>query len=248
MKNVWFFVLCLVPFVVVQPASAAAPHHTDRFSTEAAELVVTFLGHASLMFEYKGMVVQVDPVRQVADYSTLPKADLILITHEHADHYDAGAIALVKTPKTKLIVNPAVRKIGGEGIVMANGDERTVSELTIRAVPAYNIVHKRENGEPFHPKGRDNGYVVTFGNRQVYIAGDTENIPEMQKLSGIEIAFLPMNLPYTMTPEMVADAVRSFNPKIVYPYHYRGTDPQALVALLKEQKPTEVRVRKMYDD
>jgi L-ascorbate metabolism protein UlaG (beta-lactamase superfamily) len=112
-------------------------------------------------------------------------------------------------------------------------------------VPAYNIVHKRSSGSPFHPKGQGNGYVVTFGDKRVYIAGDTENVPEMKRLKGIDIAFLPMNLPYTMTPEMVADAAKAFAPKILYPYHYGKTDPTKLVDLLKDTKGIEVRIRKM---
>ena len=113
------------------------------------------------------------------------------------------------------------------------------------AVPAYNLVHKRESGEPFHPKGQGNGYVITFGDKRVYVAGDTENTPEMKALKNIDIAFLPMNLPYTMTPEMVADAARAFKPKILYPYHFGKTDTARLVALLQDQPEIEVRIRKM---
>jgi L-ascorbate metabolism protein UlaG (beta-lactamase superfamily) len=135
-------------------------------------------------------------------------------------------------------------KVSG-GIVMKNGDVKTVAGLKIEAVPAYNIVHKRSGGQPFHPKGRGNGYVITFGKTRVYIAGDTENTPEMKQLKKIDIAFLPMNLPYTMTPEMVADAALALKPKVLYPYHYGRTDPQELVKLLKDAKEIEVRVRKL---
>ena len=128
---------------------------------------------------------------------------------------------------------------------MKNGDIRIVKGLTIEAVPAYNLVHKRDNGQPFHPKGQGNGYVITFGDKRVYIAGDTENTPEMKALEAIDCAFLPMNLPYTMTPEMVADAAKAFKPKILYPYHYGKTDPAELVDLLKDEKDIEVRIRKM---
>ena len=131
------------------------------------------------------------------------------------------------------------------GLVMANGEVKTVAGLTIAAVPAYNLVHKRDSGEPFHPKGQGNGYVITFGDKRVYVAGDTENTPEMKALTNIDIAFLPMNLPYTMTPEMVADAARAFKPKILYPYHFGKTDTAKLVALLQDQPEIEVRVRKM---
>jgi L-ascorbate metabolism protein UlaG (beta-lactamase superfamily) len=115
----------------------------------------------------------------------------------------------------------------------------------IEAVPAYNVVHVRSAGNPFHPKGEGNGYVLTLGDKRVYVAGDTEDIPEMKTLKKIEVAFLPMNLPYTMTPEMAADAARMFRPKILYPYHYGQTDPQLLVALLKPDKDIEVRIRNL---
>ena len=128
---------------------------------------------------------------------------------------------------------------------MKNGDEKTVAGFKIEAVPAYNIVHKRQGDQPFHPKGDGNGYIITFGDKRVYIAGDTENTPEMKKLKGIEIAFLPMNVPYTMTPEMVADAAKAFKPKILYPYHFGNTDTSKLVDLLKGEKGIEVRIRDM---
>ena len=186
-----------------------------------------------------------DPVGNSADYRTMPKADLILITHEHSDHLDPAAIDLIKTARTDIILTAkAAEKV--QGTVMKNGDKRTVQGIPVEAVPAYNIVHMRSANIPFHPKGEGNGYILTFGNVRVYVAGDTENTPEMKALKDIDVAFLPMNLPYTMTPEMVADAVKAFRPKVVYPYHYQGTDPQALVNLLKGTPGVEVRVRKIY--
>ena len=128
---------------------------------------------------------------------------------------------------------------------MKNGDEQSVLGIGIRAVPAYNLVHKRDNGQFFHPRGEGNGYVLSFADKQIYIAGDTENTPEMKALRGIDVAFLPMNLPYTMTPEMVADAARAFQPKVLYPYHYGDTDPDRLVELLQDRPAIEVRVRRM---
>jgi L-ascorbate metabolism protein UlaG (beta-lactamase superfamily) len=130
-------------------------------------------------------------------------------------------------------------------MVMQNGDVHTVKGVHVEAVPAYNLAHKRENGQPFHPKGIGNGYILTFGDKRVYVAGDTENIPEMKALQGIHCAFLPMNLPYTMTPEMVADAAKAFQPDILYPYHYGDTDTSKLEDLLREEKGIEVRVRRM---
>jgi L-ascorbate metabolism protein UlaG (beta-lactamase superfamily) len=128
---------------------------------------------------------------------------------------------------------------------MKNGDVRKVEGIEVEAVPAYNLVHKRDNGQPYHPKGVGNGYVLTFADKRLYIAGDTENVPEMSRLKRIDIAFLPMNLPYTMTPEMVADAARSFRPRVLYPYHYGETDTARIVALLKESRDIEVRIRRM---
>ena len=217
----------------------------DIIKTKTGDLKITFIGHGTLMFVYKNKVVHVDPYGRLADYSKLPKADLILITHEHGDHLDTKAIKTIRQKQTKVVLTKACAGKMAGGIVMKNGDVRTVGELKIEAVPAYNIVHKRSNGEPFHPKGRGNGYVVTFGKTRVYVAGDTENIPEMEKLKKIDIAFLPMNLPYTMTPEMAADAAKILEPKILYPYHYGQTDPNKLVNLLKDSKKIEVRIRKM---
>jgi L-ascorbate metabolism protein UlaG (beta-lactamase superfamily) len=217
----------------------------DVIQTSAGDLKITFLGHGTLMVTFNGKTIHVDPFSRVANYSKLPKADLILITHEHHDHFDLKALANVRTEKTKVVLTEACAEQIEGGIVMRNGDVHTIGGVTIEAVPAYNLVHKRENGEPFHPKGVGNGYVLTFGDKRVYIAGDTENIPEMKKLQGIDCAFLPMNLPYTMTPEMVADAAKAFQPKILYPYHYGNTDISKIVDLLREQKGIEVRVRKM---
>jgi gluconolactonase len=216
----------------------------DIIKTSAGDLKITFIGHATLMFTFGGKTIHVDPVSAEADYTDMPKADIILITHEHGDHFDPAAIETLRKEGTQIVLTKAcAEKVAG--LVMANGDVRTVQGLKIEAVPAYNIVHERSAGNPFHPKGRGNGYIITFGDKRVYIAGDTENTPEMKQLKNIDVAFLPMNLPYTMTPEMVADAARAFKPKILYPYHYGQTDPNKLVELLKGTKGIEVRIRKM---
>jgi L-ascorbate metabolism protein UlaG (beta-lactamase superfamily) len=220
-------------------------YESDVIPTSAGELKITFLGHGTLMLTFNEKIIHVDPFSRVADYSKLPKADLVLMTHEHRDHLDLDALTFVRTGETEVILTETCAKQVEGGIVMRNGDVHTVLGLTIEAVPAYNIVHKREAREPFHPKGIGNGYIMAFGDKRVYIAGDTENIPEMKELRDIDLAFLPMNLPYTMTPEMVADAARTFQPKILYPYHFSDTDTSKIVELLSEQPGIEVRIRKM---
>ena len=193
---------------------------------------------------FGGEIIHVDPVSREADYETMPKADLILVTHEHGDHMDVDAITKIVKDGTKIVYTELCAKQYPGGVVMKNGDTKTVGGLKIEAVPAYNIINKRDNGQPFHPKGNGNGYIVTFGDKLIYIAGDTENIPEMKALKNIDIAFLPMNLPYTMTPEMAAGAAKSFKPKVVYPYHYGSTDTSRLVKLL-EGSGIEIRIRDM---
>jgi len=237
--------LAMLSMVLATSASGQEQFQTDVIKTSSGDLVITFIGHGSLMFNFGGKVIYVDPYSKLADYGKLPKADIILITHEHRDHLDPAAIEKIRTEKTQIILTEIGAKQLGGGTVMKNGDSRSVDGLTIEAVPAYNIVHKRESGEPFHPKGNGNGYVVTFGDKRVYGAGDTENVPEMKALRNIDIAFLPMNLPYTMTPEMVADAAKMFHPRVLYPYHTGETDVTKLPALLKDRKDIEVRTRSM---
>jgi L-ascorbate metabolism protein UlaG (beta-lactamase superfamily) len=229
----------------VGAVNAQAKFEQDVIKTGAGDLKITFIGHGTLMFTFGGKVIYVDPVGQYADYTKLPKADLILITHEHGDHLDLKAVESLRQPNTQVVLTQVAAGQVPGSLVMANGEVKTVAGLKLEAVPAYNLVHKRENGEPFHPKGRGNGYVITFGDQRVYVAGDTENTPEMKALKNIDIAFLPMNLPYTMTPEMVADAALAFKPKTLYPYHFGKTDTARLVALLKGHPEIQVRLRKM---
>jgi L-ascorbate metabolism protein UlaG (beta-lactamase superfamily) len=234
------FVVCLTV-----PVVAMEEYERDLIETSVGNLEITFIGHGTLMFEIGGKVIHIDPWSRLADYSTMPKADLILLTHHHGDHLDKDAMQHVRTENTGVVFTEiCAEKVEG-GIVMKNGDRQTVMDIDIEAVPAYNLVHKRENGEFYHPKGEGNGYVLTFGDTRVYVAGDTENIPEMKALEDIDIAFLPMNLPYTMSPEMVVDAVSAFKPKVLYPYHYGDTDVSELIDLLKENVDTEVRIRKL---
>ena len=227
--------------------SVTAQHsfQTDGFEIKSGKLEITFIGHGTLMCTHGDKVIHIDPVGSEADYTKMPKADLILITHEHGDHLDADAVKALEKESTKILLTEACRSRLGRGTVMKNGDKKTVFGLTIEAVPAYNLVHKRGNGTPFHVPGSGNGYILTIGGKRLYIAGDTENIPEMDSLKDIDIAFLPMNLPYTMSPEMAAEAARRFRPSILYPYHYGSTDPELLVKLLKDMPEIDVRIRKL---
>ncbi|MBU1150619.1 MAG: MBL fold metallo-hydrolase [Proteobacteria bacterium] len=240
--------MLLIAFTVLVcagPAGAGETFETDVLPTSHGDLKITFIGHASLMFQIGGKVIYNDPAGQYGDYGGLPKADLILVAHEHGDHFDPKVIAQLSTDKTKVVLTSLSAAKGGRGIVLKNGEETTVDGIRIKAVPAYNLVHMRSPGMPYHPKGDGNGYILTFGDKRVYVAGDTENIPEMKGFGRIDVAFLPMNLPYTMTPEMAADAARMVKPQILYPYHTGETDTAKIVALLKGEKGIEVRIRKM---
>jgi len=240
-KPILFTALFLLLFV--PGLHADQDFEQDAIQTSEGELKITFIGHGTLMFEFKGMVIHIDPVGRYADYSTLPKADLVLITHHHGDHLDVDVLNMMCTEETDVILTEICREQFDKGTIMENGDETEVKGIPIKAVPAYNIKHLRNESTPYHIKGEGNGYVLELGDKKVYIAGDTENIPEMKSLENIDIAFLPMNVPYTMTPEMAADAAKSFMPKILYPYHYGDTDPQKLVDLLKDVNEIEVRIR-----
>lgn len=240
----WFFLSALFVFAFVVHAEAQQALETDVIKTSAGDLKITFIGHGSLMFTFAGKVIHVDPVSKETDYMKLPKADLIFLTHHHGDHMDLKALEILKKEKTALVLTELCAQQVKGGVVMKNGETIHIEGLKVEAVPAYNIVHMRSEGKPFHPKGEGNGYVFTFGDKRVYVAGDSENTPEMKKLEKIDIAFLPMNLPYTMTPEMVADAAKAFKPKILYPYHYGETDTSKIVSLLKNSG-IEVRIRKM---
>jgi L-ascorbate metabolism protein UlaG (beta-lactamase superfamily) len=235
----------LLAFMLITNISA---QKTDTYKTSNGDLVIHFLGHGSLFFEFNKMNIYVDPFSKVVDYSTLPKADIILVSHSHPDHFDINAINKIVTDKTQMLYNQAcadTKTYSGNAVVLKNGDKKTVDGIAIDAVPAYNIEHKRPDGNPFHPKGEGNGFILTLGNKRVYIAGDTENIPEMKDLGAIDIAFLPMNLPYTMIPEQVAEAAKIIHPAVLYPYHFGETDVTKLTDLMKDVKGVEVKIREM---
>jgi L-ascorbate metabolism protein UlaG (beta-lactamase superfamily) len=233
----------IIPLLALQ-GGTMADFKSDRFSTSAGELEITFIGHGTLMASWNGRIVHIDPVSAEADYGRMPKADLILVTHEHSDHLDPAAVEAIRKNGTVLVYTAACsRKVPG-GTVLGNGESLTTAGIGIEAVPAYNILRERAPGVPYHPRGVGNGYVLTFGNLRVYVAGDTEGTPEMKNLKKIDIAFLPMNLPYTMKPEEVAEAARAFRPGILYPYHYGDTDPARISGLLAGSG-IDVRVRSL---
>ncbi len=242
MKSIFTLVLLFLMCTILKPQTN---FENDIIKTNSGDLKITFIGHGTLMFEFNNLIIHIDPVSRYADYTKLPKADLILITHQHGDHLDSLAIEAIRKNSTVLYCNRASHPKAQFATVIENGEFAELRGIEIEAIPAYNIVNKRDNGAPFHPKGEGNGYVLTFADKKVYIAGDTENIPEMNDLKNIDVAFLPMNLPYTMTPQMVADAVNTFNPKILYPYHFGKSNVNELVPLLKDKKDFEIRIRKM---
>jgi L-ascorbate metabolism protein UlaG (beta-lactamase superfamily) len=236
---------CLwLALLVAGLALAQSKRPVDEGMTSLGPVRLTVINHASLMIENGGQVIDVDPVG-ASRYDGLPQADLILITHAHSDHLDATAVARLKKPGTIILGPESVARSLAGTTVMRNGETRKVGETTVEAVPAYNLKRGPSPGTLYHPKGEGNGYVTTFAGRRCYIAGDTEAIPEMKLLKDIEVAFLPMNLPYTMTPQEAAEAALSFKPMVVYPYHYRGTDLTAFQKAL-EGSGIQVRIRDWY--
>ena len=216
----------------------------DTLSAQGGDITIAPINHATLQLVHASEVIDVDPVAQ-GTYTGLPAPTIILITDIHSDHLDPATVAKLKTPTTK-IVCPAAAAPKLEGaIVMANGDTKTVNSVQIEGVPMYNLQRGPNPGQFYHDKGRGNGYVLTIGGRRIYIAGDTENIPEMRALKNIDVAFVPMNLPYTMTPAEAAEAVKAFKPKIVYPYHYRGSNLNEFADALKGTG-IDVRLRDWY--
>lgn len=217
----------------------------DSYQTSEGELKIFVIGHASLLMEFKGKIIHIDPFSNVADFSKLPKADLILLTHEHSDHLDNYAIEQVKQANTRFVVSKECSEILGYGDALNNGDNTSFEGIRIEAVPAYNIVSKNSDDEFWHPKGRGNGYILTFGDKKVYVSGDTENIPEMDNLKGsIYIAFLSKNVPYTMTDEMFVDAAKKVLPTYLYPYHFSEYNEEIITKGLKDSG-IELLVRPM---
>jgi len=222
-----------------------AAQKTDEFTTKNGKKVtITCIKHASMRIQYDGLEIQVDPVGTFVtpstDYAQYPKANIILITHEHKDHWDLEAVQTLRNHATSIYLNKAVFQMFKNGMPMANGDSiQYRDDIKIEAVPAYNTTPGHEQ---MHPKGRDNGYVLTLDGLRIYIAGDTEDIPEMANLKDIDIAFLPCNQPYTMTVEQLVSAAKVIKPKVVFPYHYNNT-PVTQAVMKLAGTGIEVRIR-----
>ena len=227
---------CLLATLGLTTACGQTTYETDVFKTKSGkEVKFHALVHASIRIQYDGKEIQIDPVtklgNKVIDYAAMPKADYLLVTHEHGDHFNQEAIKTLSSAKTRLIMNQRCADMYGSGEVMKNGDKLQIADdFTIEAVPAYNTSEGRTQ---FHPKGRDNGYILTIDGLRIYIAGDTEDIPEMSAIKDIDIAFLPCNQPYTMTMEQLVRAARTIKPKVVFPYHYGQTDVSGIPSQLK---------------
>ena len=233
---------CLLAVIGLTTACGQKSYEVDEFTTKSGKTVKFHaLMHSCIRIEFDGKEIQIDPVLKLGnrtiDYAAMPKADYLFVTHEHGDHYDANAIKLLSTDKTQLVMNKRCADMYGAGKVMKNGDKLQLADMSVEAVPAYNNTEGRTQ---FHPKGRDNGYILTVDGLRIYIAGDTEDIPEMSQVKDIDIAFLPCNQPYTMTPEQLVRAAKVIKPKVLFPYHYGQTD---LSTIAEQLKGIDVRIR-----
>jgi L-ascorbate metabolism protein UlaG (beta-lactamase superfamily) len=219
----------------------AKPIETDSFTAKnGSDITVHFIQHASFYFTFEGQTIYSDPVNyEGIDYKKLPKADIILITHEHYDHFDKKAIEDISKPNTVIVCNMTVQESLPASIALENGNSIDWG-LLIEAVPAYNTTEGREQ---FHPKDRDNGYIITLGGTRIYISGDCEDMPEMSQYKNIDVAFLSINQPYTMTVEQAINAAKMIKPAILYPIHYSDTNLKGLAALKTEG--IDVRIFKM---
>jgi L-ascorbate metabolism protein UlaG (beta-lactamase superfamily) len=232
----------LLTGITASPALAAAP---ETFTTAAGQLQITPIMHASLMIVAGGKILYIDPA--MGRYDGLPPADYILITDIHGDHLAPAVVAKLKKPGTIVVAPQAVAGQLPGITVLSNGQSLTLGAFKVEAIPMYNLA-PAPDGTVFHTKGRGNGYVLTYGGKRFYFSGDTSATPEMKALRHIDVAFVCMNLPYTMTPQEAAEGVRAFHPAIVYPYHYRGNPPTDLSVFVKalEGSGIEVRLRDWY--
>jgi L-ascorbate metabolism protein UlaG (beta-lactamase superfamily) len=227
--------------------TTAAPVASDTIATSKGDLKITPLNHATLLLEWNGKAIYADPV-PAAKYDKLPKADVILVTDIHGDHMSPPTVASLRKPETVVVAPPAVASnLPPEGLVVLKNDEiKQVAGFSVEGVPMYNLQRGPAPGQLYHDKGRGNGYLLTLGATRVYLSGDTECTPEMKALRSIDVAFVCMNLPYTMPPAEAAECVKAFHPKVVYPYHYRGSNLDDFKSALAAEKDIEVRTRNWY--
>lgn len=230
--------------LVIALAGAVALSAAEKIPAQGGDIEITPFFHATLQIEHGGKVIQVDPWSN-ADLSKAKPADLVLITDTHPDHLDLNAMAKVRKAGAPVVMPNAAKDKVPDGVVIANGETKTVAGVEIQAVPMYNLQRGPKPGELWHPKGRGNGYLLALGGKQIYLAGDTECIPEMKALKNVDIAFIPMNLPNTMTPLEAAECAKAFKPKVVYPYHSRGQNAQEFKDALKGE-PIDVRLLDWY--
>lgn len=252
--------LCTAAFVAVEACSRAAKAPaaeelvsrpepglvgtTDVIATSEGKVRVVPVMHGTLRLEMEETVVWIDPWSQASLEG--PKADVILITDIHPDHYDPDGIARVRKPSSRIVAPPVVAERIPGSIALQNGETRDMGAFRVTAVPMYNLVRGPEPGKLFHEKGRGNGYVLEVGETRIYVSGDTECTEEMKALDDIDVAFVSMNLPYTMPPAEAAECIRAFSPRIVYPYHYRGSNLEELTEALADREDIEVRIRDWY--
>ena len=226
--------------------AALAADETQIFVTERSAVRITPIYHATAMIQAGRDIIYIDPAKP-AKIEGRTAADLILITDIHGDHMDAADVTALSKAGTLVVAPAAVAKTITQARVLDNGKSTRWRDFKITAVPMYNISHNQPSGQPYHDKGRGNGYVLNYGNRNFYFAGDTEGVPEMRALKDIDVAFIPMNLPYTMTPAEAADAVKAFKPKLVIPYHYKGQDVEIFKKAL-EGSGVQVRLLNWYPE
>lgn len=235
----------LLTLVILGSAFAQRSFPKDTIETQDGPLIIAFVGHASLIFEWKNEVIHIDPSSREANYYELPKATKIFVTHHHGDHCDPASLKAITEDGTKTFISSIAHEKWNQGMVLRPEQTVSIDGITIETLPAYNLVNMRANGQPYHVYGECNSYILNFGGVRIFIGGDTENTPEMKALTNIDIAFLPMNLPFTMTPEMVADAAKAFKPKILYVYHYGKSDLDAIRVLMADEEEVDLRIKRM---
>ncbi len=232
----------MLAFAAVAMAAPSRP--VETFATKEGPVKITAIRHASMMIEAGGQVMHIDPWSQ-GNYEGLPQADVVLITDIHGDHMDPKALPAVRKDSTIVVAPQAVAQTVTGATVLANGEKKQIGKWSIEAIPMYNEKRGPAPGKLYHDKGRGNGYVISYGGLRIYVSGDTEGVAEMRALKNIDVAFLTMNLPYTMPPEEAAEAAKAFHPKVVYPYHYRESDLSVFEKALAGTG-IDVRIRNWY--